>query len=40
MRDASRQVVDAVKLKNEDNARKAVGEIMKACSECHESYRG
>ncbi|HAY82382.1 MAG TPA: hypothetical protein DCY79_21450 [Planctomycetaceae bacterium] len=40
MRDASRQIVDAVKLKNDENARKAVGEIMKSCSECHESYRG
>jgi hypothetical protein len=40
MRDAARDVIDAVKLENADAARKAVGEISKACSECHENYRG
>lgn len=40
MRDAALEVIDAVKLGNDEAARKAVGEIGKACSECHENYRG
>jgi cytochrome c556 len=33
------QVRDAVEQKNFDQARKAVGEIGKACNKCHEGYR-
>ena len=40
MKKASRDIVDAVKLSNHEAARKAVGEISKACTECHEGYRG
>ena len=40
MKKSARDVVDAVKLNNDEAARKAVGEINKACSECHENYRG
>ena len=40
MKKSARDIVDAVKLKNDEAARKAVGEINKACSECHENYRG
>ena len=39
MKDAALNIVDAVKLKSDESARKAVGEINKACTECHESYR-
>ena len=40
MKKSARNIVDAVKLKNDEAARKAVGEINKACSNCHEDYRG
>jgi hypothetical protein len=40
MKKSARDVVDAVKLNNDEAARKAVGEISKSCSECHENYRG
>lgn len=40
MKKSARDIVDAVKLNNDEAARKAVGEINKACSECHENYRG
>jgi len=40
MKKASLEIVDAVKLNNDEAARKAVGEISKACTECHEGYRG
>ncbi len=39
MRDAAREVIDALKLKNYDQARKAVGEIGQACTKCHEDWR-
>jgi hypothetical protein len=39
MRDGAREVVDAVKLNNYEQARTAAGKIDKACSQCHESYR-
>jgi len=39
MRTNARQVVDALKLNNADQARQAVGEIAKACSDCHDNYR-
>jgi hypothetical protein len=34
------EIVDAVKLKSADAASKALGNISKACDECHETYRG
>ena len=39
MRDAAREIADAVKLNNQEAASKAVGTIRQACSECHENYR-
>ena len=39
MKAAAREIVDAVKLNDADRASKAVGEISKACTECHEYYR-
>jgi hypothetical protein len=39
LKKASLDVVDAVRLKNADAARKAVGEMAKSCSACHEGYR-
>ncbi len=39
MQQAALEVADAVKLKNYDQARKASGNIAKACSSCHEGYR-
>ena len=39
MRDAAREIADAVKLNNQDAASKAVGAIRQSCSECHENYR-
>ena len=40
MKKAALEIVDAVKLNNDEAAGKAVGEISKACTECHEGYRG
>lgn len=40
MRAAAREASDAARLNNYDAARKAAGDISKACSVCHESYRG
>jgi hypothetical protein len=39
LRDASKQIVDAVKQKDFDSASKASSAIGKACAECHENYR-
>ncbi|MEC9096468.1 MAG: hypothetical protein VX776_07545 [Planctomycetota bacterium] len=39
MKAAARDIVDAVKLNDAERASKAVGEISKACTECHEYYR-
>jgi len=39
MKGGALQVVEAVKLNDQAKARAAVGEINKACSECHEAYR-
>ncbi len=39
MRDAAVRVRDAAMKKDYDSARAAAGEISKACSGCHESYR-
>ncbi|MCA9161953.1 MAG: cytochrome c [Planctomycetales bacterium] len=39
MQKAARDIVDAVKLNNAEQASSAVGVINKACSECHELYR-
>ena len=39
MKKAAKEIVDAVKLNNHEAARKAAGEIGKACTECHEGYR-
>ena len=40
MKKAAQDISDAVKLNNHEAARKAAGEISKACTECHEGYRG
>ena len=39
MKAAARDIVDAVKLNDAERASKAVSEISKACTECHEYYR-
>ena len=39
LRDASKQIIDAVKQKDFDSASKASSAISKACLECHENYR-
>lgn len=39
MKQAAIEMSSAVKLNNYDQARKASGEIKKACTECHEFYR-
>ncbi len=39
MRDAGKTVAEAARNKNYDGARKASGDISKACSSCHEGYR-
>ncbi len=39
MRDGAKAVATAAKDKNYEQARKAAGDISKACSSCHESYR-
>jgi cytochrome c556 len=39
MRDAAKTVAEAARNKNYDQARKASGDISKACSSCHEGYR-
>ena len=39
MQDAALSLVDAVKLKNQSAASKAVGQIRKACGECHSTYQ-
>jgi len=39
LRDASKQIIDAVKQKDFDSASKAGSTIGKACTECHENYR-
>jgi len=39
MKEAAIEISSAVKLNNYDQARKASGEVKKACTECHELYR-
>ena len=39
MKEAAREIVEALKLDSHEQAQQAVGEIRKACSECHENYR-
>jgi hypothetical protein len=39
LRDGAKQVIDAVKLKNYDQAAAGSAAIGKACAECHENYR-
>jgi cytochrome c556 len=39
LRDHALEIIDAVKQKNYEAARKAGGQIDKACSSCHEGYR-
>jgi len=39
MRDGAKIVAEAAKNKNYEQARKASGDISKACSSCHEGYR-
>lgn len=40
MKNAALEIVEAIKLDNQDAAAKAAGQISQSCSECHESYRG
>jgi hypothetical protein len=39
LRDSSKQIIEAVKQKDFDQASKASANIGKACAECHENYR-
>jgi cytochrome c556 len=39
LKNAAREIVDAVKTKDFDKASKAATEIGKSCAECHENYR-
>ncbi len=39
MRDAAVGIVEGVKQNDYEKARKAAGDVSKACTECHESYR-
>ena len=39
LKKAALDIVDAVKLGNDDQARQAAGQISKACSDCHDKYR-
>ena len=39
MKTAAMEIASAVKLDNYDQARKAAGDVKKACTECHEFYR-
>jgi hypothetical protein len=39
LKKAALDVVDAVKLGNDEQARKAVGTISKSCADCHDKYR-
>ena len=39
LRDGAKQMSDAVKAKDFDQASKASAAIGKACAECHESYK-
>jgi hypothetical protein len=39
LRDGAKQIIEAVKTKNYEEAASASGTISKACAECHESYR-
>lgn len=40
IKNSALEIVEAVKLKNADSASKALGNISKACDDCHEIYRG
>jgi cytochrome c556 len=39
LRDGAKQIIDAVKSKNYDEAVKGSAAVSKACTECHENYR-
>jgi hypothetical protein len=39
LRDGAKQIIEAVKLKNYEQASSASAAIGKACAECHENYR-
>jgi hypothetical protein len=39
LKQAALDIVDAAKNDNHEKARKAIGEIDKTCTECHQSYR-
>jgi hypothetical protein len=39
LKKAAQEVVDAVKLGNDEGARQAVGKISKSCADCHDKYR-
>lgn len=39
LKKAALEVVDAVKLGNDEGARQAVGKISKSCADCHDKYR-
>ena len=39
LRDGAKQIINAVKQKDFDQASKASATIGKACTECHENYR-
>ncbi len=39
LKKAALEVVDAVKLNNEEGARQGVGKISKSCADCHDKYR-
>lgn len=39
LKQAAIDAIEAVKLDNDDQARKAVGDINKSCDDCHASYR-
>jgi hypothetical protein len=40
MKDAGKEIVEATKLGNVEAANKALGNVSRACDECHEIYRG
>jgi cytochrome c556 len=39
LKKAALEVVDAVKLGNDEGARQGVGKISKSCADCHDKYR-
>jgi cytochrome c556 len=40
LREGAQQIIDAVKQKNYDQAASGSTAIGRACTECHENYRG